>query len=196
MSTTRTLGVLLAGGESRRMGRDKHALTLDDGRTFARACLDTLTPFVARTVVVGHARGLPRDGSVSFVDDDAHVAGPLGGVLAALHDARDDEARLLVLACDAPRVSSALLARLLACHDAGARAVACVDGEGRVWPLPCVIDVRAARACVDEIVQVDSPGVVHLLRALAFASCAIDDDARARVQGVNTPEELRALTNP
>jgi molybdopterin-guanine dinucleotide biosynthesis protein A len=102
------VGLALAGGESRRMGRDKAFLPWagEDllGHTLAR-----LRAVVSEVRIVSgpearHAeRGVP-------VDTDAGT-GALAGVLAGLSAARGRAG--LVLAVDLPLVPSALLARLL-----------------------------------------------------------------------------------
>jgi len=102
------VGLALAGGASRRMGRDKALLPWADrdllGHTLAR-----LREVVSEVRIVcgpklRHAeRGVP-------VDTDSG-AGALAGVLAGLGAARGRAC--LVLAVDLPLVPSALLARLL-----------------------------------------------------------------------------------
>lgn len=102
------VGLALAGGASRRMGRDKALLPWADGdllgHTLARLRAVASEVRIVSGPELRHAdRGVP-------VDTDAGT-GALAGVLAGLAAVRGRE--VLVLAVDLPLVPSALLARLL-----------------------------------------------------------------------------------
>ena len=101
-------GVVLAGGRSSRMGRDK-ALIEVGGRTLLQQALDTLAPHVEELLVIGDPE---KYGHVAarVVADDMPGSGPLGGITTAMRHAH--HARLLVLACDMPHVTSRLVVRL------------------------------------------------------------------------------------
>jgi molybdopterin-guanine dinucleotide biosynthesis protein A len=185
-----TLGVVLVGGESTRMGRDKHLLTLPDGRTFIDAIVDVLRDLTPDILVVGQARGLVSQPRTPQVDDARAGIGPLGGIATALSHAVDKQSRLLVVSCDAPLVPHARLAELLAVD---APAVAFVDESGALLPMPCVIDVAHARAVLPDALASAAHGVGAFLRAIGLETRALSDEDRALVVGVNTPEELAAL---
>lgn len=105
-STGEPVGVVLAGGESRRLGRDKAALALD-GETLARRAADRLAGICAEVAVADRGRRL-LPGLPSLPDGPGQ--GPAAGILgaAAAYPGRP----LLVLACDLPGVPAALLAEL------------------------------------------------------------------------------------
>jgi molybdopterin-guanine dinucleotide biosynthesis protein A len=108
-------GVVLAGGESRRMGRDKRAL-LVDGQPLLGRVLAALAEVADDLVVVESARSpVPRDLLIGYavrpVADRREDAGPLAGIEAGLSAAAAPLA--LVVAADAPSLQPALL-RLLA----------------------------------------------------------------------------------
>lgn len=127
---TPVAGLVLTGGASRRMGRDKASLVLGDGRTCARTVADRLVQVADPVLEVGRgASGLPT------VADDLPAAGPLAALAsgwAAL--ARAGHAGpVLVLACDLPAVTVPLL-----------RLLARAPGDGTVVP---VVDGRAQPLC-------------------------------------------------
>jgi molybdopterin-guanine dinucleotide biosynthesis protein A len=101
------VGVVLAGGASRRMGRDKAALAVD-GETLAARAARRLLGVCARVVIADGGRGLVP-GLPCL--PDAPAAGPAAGILGAALAWPGHP--LLVLACDLPRVSEALLRELL-----------------------------------------------------------------------------------
>lgn len=100
------VGVVLAGGASRRMGYDKAQIPLA-GITLAEHAVNRLKT-VAHPVVLADRGRLNLEGVPSIVD------GPGAGPAAALLGAAEafPERDLLVLACDLPQVPIDLLAHL------------------------------------------------------------------------------------
>lgn len=104
-------GVVLAGGQSRRMGRDK-ALLVVDGRPMAAVVADALrgagcSPVLA---VGGDAVAL-ADLGVPVVADGWPGEGPLGAIVTALAHTR---APTMVVACDLPWLSAEVIATVIA----------------------------------------------------------------------------------
>jgi molybdopterin-guanine dinucleotide biosynthesis protein A len=96
--------VVLAGGASRRMGRDKALLRID-GRRLVDHVVDRLIPLEGEVVVAsGTSR---RVGGHVEVTDVPDVPGPLGGLLAGL-DATSSE-YVAVVAVDQPAPSAEVL---------------------------------------------------------------------------------------
>ncbi|HEY2295508.1 MAG TPA: molybdenum cofactor guanylyltransferase [Thermoanaerobaculia bacterium] len=100
------VGVVLAGGSSRRMGRDKTLLT-SGGESLPAMATRRLAAVCAEVAVADRGRGL-LPGVPSLPDGPGR--GPAAGILGAaeVYPGR----RLLVLACDLPRVPEGLLAAL------------------------------------------------------------------------------------
>lgn len=105
MTPTATL-VLLAGGRSARMGRDKATLPLPDG-TLLERIVRVIGPAFREVIVCGAA----APAGARAVADRRADSGPLAGIEAGLSEARTAEA--FVLACDMPRVSARLASLLL-----------------------------------------------------------------------------------
>ena len=102
--------VILAGGHSRRMGRDKAALPAGDG-TLIEHLARRLAAVVDETIVAGGSMRPPIEGA-RFVPDYHPGLGPLAGVLAGLTAAR--QPLVWVVGCDLPDVEPALGRLLLA----------------------------------------------------------------------------------
>ncbi len=104
---------VLAGGQSRRMGRDKALLPLRPGDPPLAATVIARARLVADEVfVVARDRPAYEAFGVPVVPDLEHDAGTLGGIATALYAAANDYC--LVLACDLPFLNPVLLKWLAA----------------------------------------------------------------------------------
>lgn len=185
-------GIVLAGGASRRMGRDKAALSLPDGPTLARRAADRLAavrPEITEVAVADRGRGL-IPGLPSLPDGPG--AGPAAGLLGA---ARAYPGRpLLALACDLPGVPAALLAALAAfqgdCDWAAPRLA-----PGRAEPL-CALYSPAALAVLERRVaggRLDLQGLAEeelRVRWLESEELAAFGRVEEVFFNLNTPEDL------
>jgi molybdenum cofactor guanylyltransferase len=101
-------GWVLAGGQSRRMGRDKAATPLA-GQTLLQRMLDKLHALGVTAHVAGGSAGeLP---AATFVADRLAGLGPMSGLETALR--HSESPLVLVLGVDLPLLSVTLLAALL-----------------------------------------------------------------------------------
>lgn len=112
MTAVPLLGLVLAGGHSARMRRDKAALDFS-GRPQLQVAYDlarahTTSAFVS--VRPGQAHD-PLRATLPCIVDDGTVEGPIAGIVAA--QAARPDAAWLVLACDLPFLDEATLASLL-----------------------------------------------------------------------------------
>lgn len=134
-------GLVLAGGRSSRMGREKALLLLPDGRTLVQRQIDLLRAAGAGSVNVsvgpGKVFSLAGAGAISDAVPDA---GPLAGIAAGLRAA--PPGLVLVLAVDMPRIGEGHLRRLveLASPDCGVVPVR----EGRCESLVAVYPAALA----------------------------------------------------
>jgi len=149
------VGLLLAGGLSRRMGGGDKALCPLAGRTLLDHVIDRVRPQVAELVL--NANGDPARfaafGLPVLADSVPDYAGPLAGILAGLDWAaanRPDCPLVLSAASDAPFLPRDLAARLLAGLKAAGADLACAASAGRphpvigLWPVRLREPLRAA----------------------------------------------------
>ncbi len=133
-------GLLLTGGASSRMGVPKATL-LVDGETLVARAARSLQAVCEPVVEVGPGYSdLPR------VDESSPGRGPLAALVAGA-DAVGDEHGMLLLACDLPFVTEALLGRLVRWPGPGT--VVPVDADGALQPVCAAVlggDDRARRA--------------------------------------------------
>lgn len=114
-------GLILMGGESVRMGRDKATLRLA-GKPLWEIAVSTLRPLVDTVILVESSLSSIAPGSYRVLTDDPPGHGPLGGLVTGLE--QSGYQHHLVMAVDYPLVQPALL-RLLLARAAGVWAVCC-----------------------------------------------------------------------
>lgn len=108
MNDRQWTGVVLAGGQSSRMGQDKALIELD-GITLLDRAIELLRPHAKEVLVIGDPQKYAPE-HATVLPDDLPGKGPLGGLVTALKHAR--YVRLIVLACDLPNISDRLLIHL------------------------------------------------------------------------------------
>ncbi|KQM19547.1 molybdenum cofactor guanylyltransferase [Novosphingobium sp. Leaf2] len=168
------LGVVLAGGLSRRFGSDK-ALAMLGGHTLIALAVDALAQWCDHVVVAGRERAP----APTVPDWPRAGMGPLGGLAAALRHAQD-AGYDTVLSCG---VDTGLfpddLPGLLG------PAPACLASQPviGIWP-------AAAAPVLEDVLLGEGPHAMY-----RFADCigARRIDIGAAVPNLNTPDDLAAL---
>lgn len=164
----RILGAILAGGESRRFGSNKAAAALD-GRMLIDWVRAALAPQVDALVICG------PDG---LGDRPAGRLGPLAGINAALHVAREFDA-VLSVPCDAPRLPVDLRLRLEAVGAPSFIEDAPVIG---LWPV-----------ALAELLDEHLIGADRSMRGWARRIGARGVQLDRPILNVNTPDDLARL---
>ncbi|MBI4428891.1 MAG: molybdenum cofactor guanylyltransferase [Ignavibacteriales bacterium] len=101
-----TTGVILAGGRSSRMGRDKALLTLGD-KSFLERLADLLQELFPHVIVVSGREKKYEELGAPVFPDIILDCGPLGGMHAGLCYSNTDYA--FVVPCDLPLVNAELI---------------------------------------------------------------------------------------
>lgn len=192
------LGVILAGGQARRMGGGDKSLLVLDGVSLLDRVIDRLGPQVARLVL--NANGDPdRFGEYGLPvigDTIEEYPGPLAGVLAGMEYAADRGFdHIVTAAADTPFFPHDLVARLeRAAYKADTPiALAATHEEGRLvrhptfglWPVSLRADLRSElkRGLRKVVLWTDKHGAA----STAFESGAFFN--------VNTPEDLERASD-
>jgi molybdenum cofactor guanylyltransferase len=148
-------GVLLAGGESRRMGKDK-ATILFRGKPLWQIQLELLRKLNPAEILLS-ARTDPvwRPIDVQFVADDPPSRGPLSGLAASL--SRLKTTHLLALAIDMPFITEQYLKFLCDQIEPGTGVVPTIDNRAEplaaIYPREASVDFQSALAGADFSLQ-------------------------------------------
>jgi len=163
-------GIILAGGKSRRMGRDKAALAIGEETLLARAERLLRTAGVDRLVILGRAD------HPAGVADSTPYAGP-AAALADWLNAHPHAGHIVVVPIDMPRLRAETLAPLIA------NGAAAYEG----FPLP--FTAFAPNGPLTPAVRVRELLSVLEVRMIPVPPACEDDFIN-----INRPEDFTALT--
>ncbi|MBF6606418.1 MAG: molybdenum cofactor guanylyltransferase [Chloroflexi bacterium] len=176
-------GIVLAGGRSRRFGRDKLAASMPDGRTVLTHAAEAVASVVDLVAVVISPEGPIPDAlppNVLVVRDAQAFDGPVAGILAGLEALGGTAESIVVVAGGdmpwmLPDVLRLLVDALEADPDAtcarlgSPTAVAAATVDEPTALLPCALRLGAARAAARSAFAEDDRRVHRLLGRLATA---------------------------
>ena len=183
--------VLLAGGESRRMGKDK-ATVLFRGKPLWQIQIDLLRKLEPAEIFVS-ARTDPawRPGDVQFVADDPPSRGPLSGIAASL--AQMHTAHLLTLAIDMPFMSETYLRYLCNQIEATVGVLPKIDNRAEplaaIYPREAIVDFRSALAGADFSLQTL---VCDLIEAGKLREIPVTEQEKKLFLNVNELSDLQS----
>jgi molybdenum cofactor guanylyltransferase len=181
------VGALLAGGQSKRMGRPKAGLALPDGTLFSHHLLSLLARCTDRQIVVGHGEAVSLPFDVVHLQDAMENAGPLSGIAALLQSGYGD--RYLIVPCDMALLFEGLLRQLIS---TGTRSAAFIHPDGSMAPLPCVIHSESADIAMAHLNSADR-SLRHFLDVVNPTFCPIAPDEATALRACNTPDEYAVL---
>ena len=194
--TAKCAGVILAGGQSRRMGMDKASLDFG-GETMLARVVRVLSATCSPIVVVAAPEQvlpeLPVD-SVDIVRDRQTGRGPMEGLAVGL--ARANHAAL-VTTCDAPLITAAFVKRLLEFADwESFDAVVPIDSVRR-YPLSAIYG-PAALSVIESRVQSGKLKVIDMLdeirtRFVDASELRNADPELLSLLNINSPDEYEAI---
>ena len=184
-------GLILAGGQGRRMGGVDKGLQAFRGKRLVDHVYERLAPQVAGIIVnANQNHDAYKTFGVRVVSDAiGKYAGPLAGLHAGLCVSR--RPYLVSVPCDSPFLPDDLVARLFAALD-GSDAEIAVPRTGE-WQQPVFCMVR--RGVLDHLTEYLRGGgrkVDAWYATLRLAEVAFDDEVDA-FSNINTSDELEAL---
>ena len=189
MAGTRITGLVLAGGQGRRMGSVDKGLVVLDGRPMVAHVLERFSPQVDDILINAnqHAAEYAAFGHPVVADAIGGYAGPLAGLHVGLTHARNP--LVATVPCDSPFLPADLVARLTA-------ALQAEDAElavARTFDQPHPVFALVRRAVLPHLSRfLDGGGrkIDAWYASLKAIEVAFDDEADA-FRNINTADELR-----
>ncbi len=184
-------GVVLAGGQARRMGNRDKGLIQYLGRPLIHCAIDALSPVVGKIIINANRNQdiYSRLGHRVISDLTDTYDGPLAGILSSLK--RIDTPYLLSIPCDCPLIESKLLTQMVDDFlrnqaDAGVA----FDGK-RIHPVFLILKTELAESLEIYLAsgqrKIDTWLFQHKLEKFDFS------EFPEMFENVNTPEDLACL---
>lgn len=188
-------GVILAGGQSRRMGGGDKCLATLGGRTLLHYSLDAAESQVGPILINSNSDPIlfSEYGYPVVPDVVRGFVGPLAGILTGMEWARVNAPQcnwIMSFASDAPFIPYDLAQRMMVKVENDGADIACASSGGRFHPVFAIWPIRLAgslrNAIVDEGVRkVDHWTASHKLTVVEYQSVGLDP-----FFNINNPEDL------
>jgi molybdenum cofactor cytidylyltransferase len=194
----RIAALILAAGQSRRMGATNKLLAEIDGRAMVNRVVDTVRASKAEpiTVVLGHEAQRVRDaigksGDLSFVENPRYAEGLSTSLIRGIDALPADIDGVIVCLGDMPRVSPDVIDRLIAAFDPLEGRAICVATHNGKRGNPMLF----ARRFFDEVREISGDlGARHLTGAYPELTCDVEMSGDGVLLDIDTPDALAKLT--
>lgn len=176
---------ILAGGQSRRMGRNKSLLPLH-GRPMIEHIANQLRPLFAELLVSANDPERYAFLEAPVIADQAPGNGPLMGIVSCLEAARHD--LLFVTGCDIPEMNLPFIRQMLPLAE-GSDIVMPVHADGHPEPLFAFYR-KTVIGRARELLATGNLRVTDLLPGLRVVHPVIP---AGWIRNLNTPDEYRSM---
>jgi molybdopterin-guanine dinucleotide biosynthesis protein A len=183
-------GIVLSGGENKRMGKDKAFLKIA-GKPMIEHVLQALQSVVNRIIIVTNSPQAYASYDALVVTDASDKRGPLTGIYTGLLHSTDEYN--IVVACDMPFLNSSLLSYMASL--AGDYDVVVPKVGEYIEPLHAIYR-KQLLPVMEKRIQCDARqirGVFSEVRVRYVTESEIDrfDPERRSFKNLNTPEEYK-----
>jgi molybdenum cofactor cytidylyltransferase len=184
-------GILLAAGESRRMGYPKPLLKIGDETFVARLAGAMLTVVARLTIVVGAHEdrvrpAIPTDPHIKVVDNTDWVRGQLSSIKAGIRALPPDASAALIHLTDHPTVKAATFAAVVDAYGQSGKPIVIARHDGHRGH-PVLFD----RAMFAELLDApEDQGARVVVNADASRVVYIEVDDPGILLDLDTPDDL------
>lgn len=183
-------GVVLAGGEGRRMGGENKGLQPFAGSPMAASAVESLS-LVCDLVVINANRDLSayRAFGCEVFEDEAlwQGYGPLAGMLTALD--RVTTSHVLFSPCDTPNIKSEVFAQLIQMARLAPADTFYIETASGSQPLHVIMPVEGMKAKLALFLGCNKPKVMAFYQQLNAQPVYWQDEDS--FSNINSPEDLR-----
>jgi molybdenum cofactor guanylyltransferase len=175
-------GFVLAGGKSKRMGREKALLPYGD-RTLVEIVAKTVRDVAGSVTLIGDPAKFGHLG-LPVIPDEIASCGPASGLYTALRAADMDWS--LIVACDMPGLLSGVLRSLLGAAETTERSCVAASGtDGQPQPL-CAVYHRRCLPALTRAIRDKRFRMRDFVKEIGAVWVPVENSALANV---NTPSE-------
>ncbi|MGB1786409.1 MAG: molybdenum cofactor guanylyltransferase [Acidimicrobiales bacterium] len=177
-------GIVLNGGSSSRMGRDKGEIVYKGRRLIDIAIESLISAEVKDVVIVGGEKKIHSlETNIQYCEDLFPNEGPLGGVITGLRNIKSDIA--VILACDYLEIDSSVVLECVSKLNARSMVFPLYQGEKQYL-------FSAIRTeCVEALELQFMKGVRSIHEAVTCLDCVTYESAYPKkLRSANTPSQL------
>ncbi|MCZ2471397.1 molybdenum cofactor guanylyltransferase [Aquirufa ecclesiirivi] len=191
------IGLVMAGGKSRRMGADKGLLVSKSGEIWAKSAWNKLNSCGIRSFVGLHleqtshysAHISPENIIVDL--PKIHATGPIKGILSAHSNYPKED--ILVLACDMPNMEISCLKELMEFQKNNAASLAWVYQNGAQIEPMCAIYSAQGLAQIADLVEkneLTKTSLIFILDRLQAAIKPVSEENAKYFLNCNSPDQI------
>jgi len=187
-STPTVTGVILAGGQARRMGGEDKGLILFNNKPLIAHVIATLKPQVD-TLIINANRNIDQYQAFKYPvisDSLDNFCGPLAGMLSAMQTVDTDY--ILTAPCDSPNISPQLRQRMMETLLLERADIAVAHNGERLQPVFCLLPCRL-QADLESYLQQGGRKIDTWFASHAMAVVDFSDQADSFIN-VNHPEDI------
>ena len=180
-------GIVLAGGESSRMGTDKGLMKLKQ-KPFVKHIIDAIQPLVNNVIIISNSTEYDQFGLRTY-KDIIKRSGPLAGLHTGLYYSKTDYN--LFVSCDVPLIKTKVLEQLINAIEEEYDVIQLKAGEKT---MPLVAIYRKHCELPIEVMLADGERRVRVaVKQLKTKTINVDDDLSEALININTKEELNKV---
>ncbi|MHA7059818.1 molybdenum cofactor guanylyltransferase [Aquimarina sp. M1] len=174
-------GIILAGGKSSRMGQDK-GLKLHNGQPFIQHVITAMQTSTDKILIITGSTDYEMFG-YPCIPDSIPDQGPVGGIYTGLK--HTDTAHNLILSCDVPFVTTAVLNNLIAEYESGYDVIAYEQ-----VPLVALYN-KSVQSNFLESIEKKRLSLRKTLSTLTVKSIPIKKNIKHYIKNINTPQQYK-----
>jgi len=178
--------IILAGGNSSRMGTDKALLTLN-GKTFVQTLYDNLKNICNEVIISTNNPDIRISGAKVLADEIKNI-GPIGGLYTCLKQIKND--RTFIVTVDTPLVSKKLLQEIFS--QSGTYDISVIKHNNKVHPLIGIFHKNISKLLETEITQ-KKYKVMKLIEKANHQIISVCNEYEKELFNVNNKEDYEYL---
>jgi len=182
-------GIILAGGKSTRMGRDKGFVKYNN-KPFIQHIIHALQPLVDEIIIVSNNPDYDVF-KLKRIDDIIKDAGPLAGIYTGLYHSKTE--KNLVLSCDIPLINQGVLEQLISQSNEEIDVIQ-TESQGKTMPLIALYNKRCTSTCL-ALLESGERRLRFLINQLKSKTIVLDDTLEKHTANINSQSDLKELND-
>jgi len=190
ISKDKITGIILAGGKSSRMGKDKGTCNFKN-RPLVEYAIEVLRPFCGELLLSANNIESYKKYAMEVVPDEVSSIGPLGGIYTCLRKSKSEHN--IILSCDTPFITKELIEYIIENIDSDYKVVAPLHRHNFIEPL-CAYYSKDLIPEFEDCIKNEDYKLLRLLKSVKMKTLKIDSKLEffspKLFNNLNTPEDL------